>query len=271
MFRGVARVGAIVATAVLALAAPCVADADSLTLSIGARPTLGQPLSVVAAGSAETSSHLYVYVEAGGEACAVDPEKETTEVFGALALSSVTGDPLSAGAFSETYSYTPAANNVYSVCAYLDDDLPIATATAAAAAFAVPSGPVEAPYLRAILEEENRIAVEHEQQELQEQATQREAREALERIPASELPQPRQAPAAQVAPRPAVRCIVPSLAHRSLQAARTSLRRAHCALGRVARPRHAIGALVVRRQSAPRGATLRAGSAVAVVLGRAKH
>jgi hypothetical protein len=270
MFRGVARVGAITAAAVLALAAPCVADADSLTLSIGASPTLGQPLSVTAAGSAATSAHLYVYVESGGEACAADPEEEATEVFGALALSSATGDPLAAGAFSETYSYTPAANNVYSVCAYLDGDLPVPTATATAAAFAVPSGPVEAPYLRAIFEEESRVAAEREQQELQEQARQREAREALERVAASELPQP-QPPAAQVAPQPAVRCIVPSLAHRSLRAARISLRLAHCALGRVARPRHAIGALVVRSQSAPRGATLRAGSAVAVVLGRAKH
>ncbi len=65
----------------------------------------------------------------------------------------------------------------------------------------------------------------------------------------------------------ALRCRVPRLDGASLARARARLRRAHCALGRVRRPRRADAMLVVRRQSHSAGASLTAFAKVNVTLG----
>jgi hypothetical protein len=73
-------------------------------------------------------------------------------------------------------------------------------------------------------------------------------------------------------PKPKPACIVPKLKGKSLTSARTLLSRAHCALGKVKRPRarkgHKLGTLVVGSQSPSAGRKLAAGSKVAVVLAR---
>jgi len=62
------------------------------------------------------------------------------------------------------------------------------------------------------------------------------------------------------------RCVVPTLAGRTLTQARTALRAAHCALGNVKRPKvrkhHKLGPLVVKSSSPQAGATSPAGSKV---------
>jgi hypothetical protein len=63
------------------------------------------------------------------------------------------------------------------------------------------------------------------------------------------------------------RCAVPRLKGDSLALARSVLRKAHCALGRVHEPRHRTRHLRVTAQSVSAGRTLRAGSPVAVTLG----
>lgn len=62
-------------------------------------------------------------------------------------------------------------------------------------------------------------------------------------------------------------CVVPALKGRTLAAAGSALRRAHCTLGRVSRPHGARGGLVVRSQAHRRGARLAHGAAIAVALG----
>lgn len=271
--RGIVTLGIVATLTSTSLAAPVQASATSLNLVLGQRAGVGEPYAIAAEGDTNGASRLYVYVDAGGAACATDPSKEATEVSGVTPLSAVGGDVLASGAFTRLYSFTPPTRNGYSVCAYLYE-LPEGTPVLSArAGFAAPGGPVQAPYLfNPQLEEEmKRLAVEHQQREVQEQARLRKEKEERERIPASELAQPEQSPSVHVAAGPVVHCIVPSLKKHSLGAARSSLRHAHCTLGRVTRPRHYRGALVVTRQSAPRNTKLHDGAAVAVVLGPVRH
>jgi len=65
----------------------------------------------------------------------------------------------------------------------------------------------------------------------------------------------------------AVRCTVPRLSGATLKRAKGRLMRAHCALGRVRRPRRSSGALIVRGQSHSVGASLAANARVNVTLG----
>lgn len=69
----------------------------------------------------------------------------------------------------------------------------------------------------------------------------------------------------------AKRCVVPSLKGRSLADARTSLSRAHCALGKVSRPRARRGALLVSSQSPAAGKTLAAGALILIRLATARR
>ncbi len=89
----------------------------------------------------------------------------------------------------------------------------------------------------------------------------------------SEAPPAPSSPVApvQVNPTPVTRCLVPSLAHKSLQAARTALAKAHCRLGRVTRPHARHHTLVVVAQAPARGRQLAVGTRVAVRLGTVKH
>ena len=62
-------------------------------------------------------------------------------------------------------------------------------------------------------------------------------------------------------------CIVPSVKADTLSAARHAITRAHCRLGRLRRPSHYDGALIVTEQTPHRGSTLRNGAPVTLVLG----
>jgi hypothetical protein len=78
------------------------------------------------------------------------------------------------------------------------------------------------------------------------------------------------------APRPTVvpvvtrppRCVVPKLAGKTLKAAKTVLRRAHCAVGKVTRKTSTRKAGRVLKQAAKPGSRLRSGSKVALVIAR---
>lgn len=272
MRKGIAAFGIVATLAIASLTAPVQARATSLNLVLGQKAEVGEPYAIATEGATNGASRVYVYVDAGGAECAADPSEEATEVPGVTPLSAAGGDALTGGSFTRPYSFTPPAHNGYSVCAYLYELPEGVPALQARAGFAAPGGPVQAPYLyNPQLEEAiKRLAVEHEQRELQERARLRKEKEERERIPASELTQPEQSPPVHVAG-PTVHCIVPSLTRRSLSSARSSLRRAHCLLGRVRRPHYHRGALVVTRQSAPRGAKLADGAAVAVALGPSRH
>jgi hypothetical protein len=72
--------------------------------------------------------------------------------------------------------------------------------------------------------------------------------------------------AASIAKSPLIKCVVPSLKHETLAAARNALQKAHCAMGRVTQPRHHHGTLHVSSQSPKPRTRLRGGSKVAVTL-----
>jgi hypothetical protein len=95
-------------------------------------------------------------------------------------------------------------------------------------------------------EARERAAKEHEIRE----AGERASKEAAERMGSSHL----------------VKCVVPHLTGDSLSEARRALRRAHCSLGEVTRPRGHRRRLVVAAQSPRSGRKLRSGAKVAVTL-----
>ncbi len=63
------------------------------------------------------------------------------------------------------------------------------------------------------------------------------------------------------------KCVVPKLAKKTLGQAKSALAAAHCALGKVTKPKKAKGALVVKSSSPGAGATLPAGGKVDLKLG----
>jgi thermitase len=63
-----------------------------------------------------------------------------------------------------------------------------------------------------------------------------------------------------------VRCVVPKLKRKTLAAAKKALRKAHCATGKVTRPKHAKGKLVVKSSSPKAGATRAAGTRIKLAL-----
>jgi len=122
----------------------------------------------------------------------------------------------------------------------------------------------EAPRLEEERRAKQREVEERSAKEAAERAVrEREAREAGERAGREE------AERGSAASRSA-RCLVPRLKGDSLRIARSALRKAHCRLGSVSRPRGHHGALVVTTQSVRAGHKLAAGTAVAVKLGPAR-
>jgi hypothetical protein len=113
------------------------------------------------------------------------------------------------------------------------------------------------------IEAARRAAEEAPRLEAERQARQKEAEERL----ASEAGERagREAAEREAAVR-RLRCVVPRLSGDSLAAARRVLAKAHCALGKVRRPRTRHGALVVAKQSVRRGRKLANGAKVAVTL-----
>ena len=116
--------------------------------------------------------------------------------------------------------------------------------------------------------------LEAEREALQKEAEERPAREAAERAArereireAGERAGREAAARELLAAQQGAQCLVPALRGDSLAAARSALRRQHCRLGEVARPRRHDGALVVTGQSDPRGTRLPPGASVALRLG----
>jgi len=70
---------------------------------------------------------------------------------------------------------------------------------------------------------------------------------------------------------PAVACVVPSLKGDTLNTARRALTRHHCRLGKVHRPHHRRGTLLVIAQSPQHGRKLADGALIAVTLGPPHH
>jgi hypothetical protein len=70
---------------------------------------------------------------------------------------------------------------------------------------------------------------------------------------------------------PPVGCKVPGVKGDTLRSARIAIDHAHCRLGRVKRPSHYHGVLVVTAQTPHRGMTLRGKASVAIVLGPARE
>jgi hypothetical protein len=244
MPSGIAWLGGVVATCSVALAAPALARAESLAVSIGAQPTVGKPLSVTAEGVADGAHQLYVYVQVGST-CSPNPYEEISKT-NVLALSGA-GESLSAGTYRQTHTYTPAATSAYEICGYLDDAA-TNTPDAVGSANFIPAAETRTP--QAELEYWERVA--------------RQAQSPTERQHAESEVQ-------RIRPRITAPCVVPSLKGDSLRRARGALLRAHCRLGKVSRSRGVHGALVVIRQSPAHGRKLSQGSPVAVTLGSGKH
>jgi membrane protein involved in colicin uptake len=112
---------------------------------------------------------------------------------------------------------------------------------------------------KAAKESAERKAVEERQQR------ERENRHSEEVLHAGQAPTPAGRAAAKY-------CVVPLLIGDSLSAAREALAKAHCHLGKVSTSRQShAGPLVVTSQSTKNGLKRPAGTAVALMLGAAKH
>lgn len=111
------------------------------------------------------------------------------------------------------------------------------------------------------------VAEQRAKEQAEQQATEAAARHAAEAeslIHAEEAAQVAATRKQAEPKRPA--CTVPALKGDTLSLARRALLEVHCQLGRVIRPRHHRGALVVTRQSPQPSKTLPAGAPVAVTL-----
>ena len=79
MHRRMAWLGGVVAACAITMVAPALARAESLAISLGAKPTLTEALSITAEGVADGAHRLYAYVGSGGQACASGPSEHDTE------------------------------------------------------------------------------------------------------------------------------------------------------------------------------------------------
>jgi hypothetical protein len=256
-----------------ALAAPALAE-TSLAISRGTEAAArGTPFNVSIEASARVPTRLFAFVDPDALAapaaipCAFTPQAELGERAGVTPLSGAEGEPVAAGAYSQQFSFTPASEGVYRICAYLDatavttpalsDDLiiaigPLGRQTLAERGESEPVGsrtallpgaiepaPVNAQLERELWERLNRSG-----------ATPQSAEHGKTLV---------------VKPAP---CKVPSLLGHTLHGARRLLAHAHCALGRVRRGPHlAARSLVVREQRPAAGRVLPAGSHVRIGLG----
>lgn len=73
-----------------------------------------------------------------------------------------------------------------------------------------------------------------------------------------------------VTPKPPVKCKVPKLKGKTLAKAKKALKKAHCALGKVKKPKHAKGKLVVKSSSPGSGKSRAAGTKIKLTLVKAK-
>lgn len=144
-------------------------------------------------------------------------------------------------------------------------------AKASAPAPSQPGGGAERVGAEAPKHEEEREAEKREEEErpakeaAERAAKEREVREAGER--AGREAAERERAEAERNAAASVQCVVPRLKGESLNAARRTLGKAHCSLGKVSTPRKHHGALVVTAQSIQAGRKLAKGAAVAVKLG----
>lgn len=242
----------------VSFAIPGIADGESLTVSIPPGHMAGKSLSIEVTGTADGSHRLFAFVEPWGGSCPPRPSGEPGSFSNATWLIPYAGSSLGAGKFALAYSFTPPADGSYPVCTYLDEGPEASPDATSFTKLEVPVGGVPPPGL---FENMRQISIENEQRQQREAAQRRQEQEERERRPASELPQVEQSPQ-EATPS----CVVPHLVGHMLRGARALLARAHCRLGKISRPAHAGGKLLVSHQGDPRGMKLPAGTAVAVRL-----
>jgi len=256
-------VAAVITTSWIGLGVSAAASAETLKVTTPPSQSIRVPLTITVSGVADGSHRLYAYAEEDRSSCASNPAEESQEGRRLVVLSEPEGDALPSGGFSETYTYSyPYQLPVF--CAYLDD-----TPSDTPDAFATNADPVN-EYLEhagQVQPSESRTftfpgAIEPAPVNLQ---LEREFRERMAREEVERAVRAREAQS-KAQPQP-VPCVVPSLKGRSLSAAKRSLRRAQCKLGKVTKPARAThGPLVVIRQGQPRGTKLPAGAPVAITL-----
>jgi hypothetical protein len=262
-----AWLGGLIGVCSVGLVAPALARAETLTISFAGKATTGQPLGITARGVADGAHRLYVYADQSGYRCASDPYEEYNRGSDVFVLSSTAGDTLSAGGFTNNYTFTPATD-LFDVCAYLDDtpsDAPDVLAT---------DDPVEDEVKKYLENQEDAQPTGSRTGTLPGAIeplpyNPQLAKEYWERVEAeARIRREReQAPHSEHRAGGAVQCVVPALRGHSLAGARRLVHGAHCKLGRVTTRHGAHGALMVIRQSPGHGRRLREGAAVSVTLG----
>lgn len=97
----------------------------TVSIAFGSRyePIVDQPESVRVSGTIATAGALRVYTFAGAKKCPPQEGEEGASPAG-LGTPNVASVPLSAGAFSDTYSVSFASAGEVAVCAYVTDVLP---------------------------------------------------------------------------------------------------------------------------------------------------
>jgi len=231
-----------------------VARAESVAVSVEPPPHLEKPIGVEVSGAVDGLHRLFAFVLPAAAACPWDSSYESWFVTELTWLTSAEGVALSPGAFSLDYSFSTADHGA-SVCAYLAES---SRAEPDASGFAYVSWPIQAPYLGEDAEVLKRLAVEREERE-QREAKESQEQQERERSQASELPKGGASPAAPG-------CTVPYLVGHTLSGARSLLIRAHCRVGKIHKPTHTRGRLLVVRQGQRRGAKLAANTAIAIYL-----
>jgi hypothetical protein len=276
---------ALPATAWAGETAPGSTETLKLVAPVADERALNVPMTVTAEGAADGLHRLFVYGEPNVQGCQTWPYQEQAQK-GAVTLTDIEGEPLSAGHFSKSFVVTPT-REAYGVCAYLDTTASANPDVFEYGCYGIPAHIVRFPEVANVVEcyesyepwwvikaqeEGSREQLERAQAERKRrEEAQQAAREAVARQTSEEAARRLAIEEAirrafEVSPIPKL-CRVPQLRRHTLVGVRRLLRAADCRLGRVTIRHHVYGTLVAKSQNPRPGKTLPQGSAVSIVLG----
>lgn len=129
MRRLVTLLGAALVASSIGLAAPVLAQADSVSIEVAGTPTQGVPLTVKVSGKTEVTRRLYVFINAKYGCYGTSSEELSGARTNGDGITSLTPEPvsgesgeaLSTASYSREYTYTPPEAGTYTVCGYIDE------------------------------------------------------------------------------------------------------------------------------------------------------
>jgi hypothetical protein len=129
MRRLVTLLGAALVASSIGLAAPALAQADSVSIDVVGTPTQDVPLTVKVSGKTEVTRRLFVFINAKYGCYGTSSEELSGARTNGDGITSLTPEPvsgesgeaLSTDSYSKEYTYTPPETGTYTVCGYIDE------------------------------------------------------------------------------------------------------------------------------------------------------